>query len=531
MKKLLICVLCLFIVLLCSGALAEEGHQHVWSAYSVITEPTCTSEGLEVRICTLCGASEQEVLSKKDHAYGEWTYYSDSHHARYCSECGALDREEHDRAITRTITAAQNNRLGKKSMTCSKCSYNYTRLYSVYDALYSQEGTDVLENGSAYVKVNTVTLGQGSEKTLTLYSDSAVSVYASTNLKLEIYANASSGEYCGVYVTSGKALFTVDGTEASLEFIKLASAASADIVFKSDYGKLLIASADSQMEQVTFTSLASGRKCLVVTKSRLDGSKLEGSMKLYACPTSRLSMLSSGLAPAEGTVVTEASWSYSVRTLGLRLSASKGDMSVFSSGKQLLAGETEGTLSEKDILWGWYITLEDAEGGLSYTSPTYTQEGTMLDAEPECAMDTSVLDAGSTPAPTAQPDDNIDKPTDAPASDPTPAPTEDVSVPKTITSGQVMSAAYAGSPTVNVHYEGSTYEVKLTNLPSNLTFLRIEFIQQYNYGGLRMLNSYSSEGVFSVKNVSGTISAAALFQDRQGNVTRVSAGTFEFIAE
>ena len=32
MKKLLICVLCLLIVLLCSGALAEEGHQHVWSA-------------------------------------------------------------------------------------------------------------------------------------------------------------------------------------------------------------------------------------------------------------------------------------------------------------------------------------------------------------------------------------------------------------------------------------------------------------------------------------------------------------------
>ena len=321
MRRFLICFVCL-LAILSAGAFAEEGHQHVWSAYSVITEPTCTSEGLEVRICTICGTSEQEVLSKTDHTYGTWSYYSDGYHARYCSECGSMDREEHDRAITRTITTAQNNRLGKKSMTCTKCSYNYTRLYSVYDALYSQEGTDVLENGSAYVKVNTVTLGQGSEKTLTLYTDAAVSVYASTNLKLEVYANASTGEYCGVYVTGGKALFTVDGTEASLEFIKLASSASADIVFKNDYAKLLIAPSDSQTEQVTAASLSSGRKCLVITKSKLDGSRLEGSVRLYSCPTARLSILSGGLSPAEGTLLTEASWTYSTRTLDLKLSSS-----------------------------------------------------------------------------------------------------------------------------------------------------------------------------------------------------------------
>ena len=74
----------------------RDMHTHEWSAWSEQTPATCTENGVEMRICTICGMMETRIIEAKGHqwdngkvtkkatenAMGEKTYT--------CTACGEL---------------------------------------------------------------------------------------------------------------------------------------------------------------------------------------------------------------------------------------------------------------------------------------------------------------------------------------------------------------------------------------------------------------------------------------------------------
>ena len=525
------CFLITIIALLCAAlCLAEEGHEHVWTGYSVITDPTCTQEGLQVRICTICNQSEYETLAKADHQYGEWTYYSDTQHVRYCTVCGDAQRDKHDAAVARTVTQAQNARLGKKSITCSACKYNYTRFASVYDKLYSMEADYTRPDGSAYIKVNTITVKQGAQEKLTLYSDQSFTAYASTELKLEVYANAETGEYRGVRVESGEAVFKLDGSAGDIEFIDLGSAASASLEFNASSASFGLCRGETYLDWVMCEALPNGQHMLCTMTSALDGTVLRGAVRLYLCPTGRVLLSSAGLSPAQGQLAAQGAWSYNAKTAVMSLSFEEGSAAAYSSGKSLLGGRTTGTISAGDILWGWYLTWDSSEVGYRFVSPTYTDEGKLSSFAPEMSIDTEALIASQN-AGADQPDSTETvEPADPDSGETVSEPISQPENPNVFAPGSVFTLTTDGKPLLSLHYENGVCDVRASAIPNGLTLQRIELVQKYVYGGFMLQNAYSADASFTLKPVDGSVSINAYFTDKNGQITCVSAGSFEYIA-
>lgn len=526
-----LCFLTAILLILCAQlCFSEEAHEHNWTGYSVITEPTCTQEGLQVRICTICNQSEYETLAKADHQYGDWTYYSDAQHVRYCIVCGDPQREKHDAAVARTVTQAQDARLGKKSITCSACKYNYTRYASVYDKLYSLEAGYTRPDGSAYIKVNSVTVKQGAQEKLALYSDQSVTAYASTELKLEIYANASTGEYRGIRVESGEAVFKLAGSSGDIEFIDLGSAASASLEFDAPSASFGLCRGETYLDWVMSEALPNGQHMLCTMTSTLDGSLLRGAVRLYLCPTGRVLLSSAGLSPAQGQIAAQGAWSYDAKTAQMSLSFEEGSAQAYSSGKSLLGGKTSGAISAADILWGWYLTWDSSEVGYSFVSPTYTDDGRLSSFAPEMSIHAEALIASQGDAAVEQGDpqtENQSLPDNNETPDAADAQPEN---PSTLTPGSVFTLTTDTKPQLSLHYENGVCDVRASAIPNGLTLQRIELVQRYVYGGFMLQNAYSADASFTLKPVNGTVSINAYFTDRSGEVTCVSAGSYEYIA-
>ena len=71
-------------------------HVHAFGEWKVVTEATCTENGLKERTCE-CGEKESEVVEAKGHTYGEWTTTveptcADGEKERVCSDCGYVAR-------------------------------------------------------------------------------------------------------------------------------------------------------------------------------------------------------------------------------------------------------------------------------------------------------------------------------------------------------------------------------------------------------------------------------------------------------
>ena len=69
------------------------GNGHIYSKWETITEPSCSSEGLDAKTCTVCGYQYTETFPKKEHEYGEWqivtaaTEDADGLSTRTCTLC------------------------------------------------------------------------------------------------------------------------------------------------------------------------------------------------------------------------------------------------------------------------------------------------------------------------------------------------------------------------------------------------------------------------------------------------------------
>lgn len=514
MKRLLMAAGIMALLVLCLFAIGEEAaHEHEWSDYAVTLEPTCTSTGTEVRICKICGQSEIETLAMKDHEYGSWQYYSDDQHVRKCAVCGNSELQSHDSAIAKTVTAAAENRLGKKSITCAGCGYNYTRLVSVYDRLYTTEGTDVLGNGTAYLKVNTLSLQQGSEKQLTLYSDGSFDMSAITNATVELYARADSGEFRGVKLISGSAELKVTGKKANLDFIVLERGAELQVSFTDGEGSLCLMSNNKALTYIDAAPRGNSEARLNILTSKLDGHALEIELNSYFAPEAVFSYDGASFSAFDAQLIQNAVWKYNTNSGNITASATSGRLMLMSGSNILLNGASSGSLKGVDMPWGWYCLYTSSDEELVLATATYSANG-LITGAPENRS----ISAGDVQETQSQ---------DTPSAD-EPEQQEDAANQRSYSSK--FTESVGTSPKIDLSYEAGTCAVTVSTIPSGYSLTRVEFVQIYG-GSIHMKNGYSEESSFTVENRSGKISISAVFTDAKGNEKRVSVCEYDFVAQ
>ena len=106
-------------------------HVHAFGEWTVVTEATCTENGLQERVCD-CGEKESEVVEAKGHTFGEWTTTveptcADGEKKRVCSVCGHVEKEvieavsEHTFGEWTVVTSATCTEKGQEKRTCDSC--------------------------------------------------------------------------------------------------------------------------------------------------------------------------------------------------------------------------------------------------------------------------------------------------------------------------------------------------------------------------------------------------------------------------
>ena len=467
---------------------------HVWGGYEVITEPTCTAEGLEKRTCTVCGQTEEVTLAAADHTFGSYSGYGEMRHSRTCTVCGYKEIEEHDTSISKVITAARNTRLGKKDCTCVKCGISFTCFYSVYDTLYGMKGTDILENGTSYLKVNTVTLPAGNSRVIDLYSEGTFELTAGADAKAEVYASAENGHFTGLYLVSGDALLTVDGDGAGIEFIKIAPSA---------FLKLSIGNGSSLTlgcKEGSTVIVSGGNSSASVIRGTLENGILNGSAVRWE--GSRLTLSGSGgdLRIAGSKSQCEASFKYDTHSRTVSISTDSSVTAKLCSEDGICLATSEDGFLTAAPEGSWYIF---------FTGPFAPFNTPVIDTQGAFGPTAAIVDE-------SKPEEPVSPEADT-------QPDED----GRIRPSTVIDETVSENPDIKVHIENGVYYVTVTSLPKGAAFDSILFIQNYTYAGQHRLVSYSADAAFPFDPADSTLTAVVTLSSGGKKIT-CPAGSYGF---
>ena len=106
---------------------------HIYSDWTITTEPNCTENGIETRVCSACGAEETREIPATGHDNGSWivvkepTCTEDGFKELHCDTCNELlDKEVipatgHDGGIWVTVKEPTCAEDGLKELQCNKC--------------------------------------------------------------------------------------------------------------------------------------------------------------------------------------------------------------------------------------------------------------------------------------------------------------------------------------------------------------------------------------------------------------------------
>lgn len=466
---------------------------HKWTDYTVLQQPTCTQTGLETRSCTLCGEKETEILAQADHTYGEWKVYGDNAHVRNCSVCQSMQKQEHDRSISKNITMAESAKLGKRDYTCSLCGYSFRRYVSAYDNLFEMNGEDILNNGTSYIKVNTISLTAGGEKVLKLHTDAEITFYASTNSKLLIYANATTGEYTGLSLVSGDAILYIKGN-AQLEFVSAEPQTKLAIGLEGNGDSVTLRNRIGS--QTTFHASDGMTVYTHIVNT-------SGSISIY--PSNKVQLDGNGKDSriVNTDVIAYAEWTFDPTTELLKCKEDSCIVRVMDvDNRTLLYGSSEGVLEQEQAQNGWYLCVISDE--LTCFSPVFSHEGEILRAAVEPVSENNRSEETS-------------KNKNTPSNDLPPV---------EFSYESSYSETFRGTPQVEISFSKGIYSVRVTAIPDNCTFDHIELVQDYCYGGFIMTNRYTASADFEIKNIPGSITAKVYLLDNDGEYKVFSAGSF-----
>ena len=155
MKKLHRIFLALTIILSLSLIAAGCGHEHDFDDWEIEKEPSCTEDGLQVRVCLDCDYEKTKKIPATGHQEGEWitdreaTCTVDGSKHQVCSLCSetiktetlpAVGSHDYSEKITAEASCISD---GTITFTCSRCNDSYiepfpaqiytaTELYELY---------------------------------------------------------------------------------------------------------------------------------------------------------------------------------------------------------------------------------------------------------------------------------------------------------------------------------------------------------------------------------------------------------------
>lgn len=133
MRKFLVALLSVTLVLLLN-ACGLPCKTHDFAPWEIVSDATCTAEGLKTRTCTACDATEEEVIPVAAHTYGEWVIEEEptcamegaqSHICQICnaSELVAIPALPHTFGEWKQITAPGCEEVGMQQHICEICNY------------------------------------------------------------------------------------------------------------------------------------------------------------------------------------------------------------------------------------------------------------------------------------------------------------------------------------------------------------------------------------------------------------------------
>ena len=67
--------------------------EHLWGAWTVTEEASCSKEGSKMRKCTECDETDVQAIPASEHSYGEWKNVAPTLRERVCTVCGHTEQE------------------------------------------------------------------------------------------------------------------------------------------------------------------------------------------------------------------------------------------------------------------------------------------------------------------------------------------------------------------------------------------------------------------------------------------------------
>lgn len=135
---------------------AQFCKEHTYGEWTTVTAATCTANGSQERVCSVCGTKDTQTLTATGHKFGSWktvkaaTCTANGSEQRTCSACGAKE--------TRTLTATGHSygqwtvkteptcvSEGLKVCTCSKCGNEKTETLAATGVHVDNDGDEVCD--------------------------------------------------------------------------------------------------------------------------------------------------------------------------------------------------------------------------------------------------------------------------------------------------------------------------------------------------------------------------------------------------
>lgn len=91
---------------------------HSWGAYNTTNPPTCTADGLETSICSICSETATRPIPALGHTISDHVSNDNGTHTGHCSVC--------NQDVTEPCTYTDTMENGIVKHTCTKCGYSYT---------------------------------------------------------------------------------------------------------------------------------------------------------------------------------------------------------------------------------------------------------------------------------------------------------------------------------------------------------------------------------------------------------------------
>ena len=146
---------CLISVLVLGACGETDTHAHTYGEWKTVKEPTCTEEGLQTAVCTVCGEETEKKIAKTGHDFSgepveikKATCKEEGELEYTCRNgCGTTKKEpiektEHDFSGEETVTPATCTEKGERRVKCLYCDEVKRTVLSALNHAYD-EGTIV----------------------------------------------------------------------------------------------------------------------------------------------------------------------------------------------------------------------------------------------------------------------------------------------------------------------------------------------------------------------------------------------------